>query len=1075
MKRLVVMVVAAGAVLAAVAMPTKAELQKAQEMVKDVTSADVAALKAKSKTLAEVAAKHMELAGQAGNEAEKYLLLQGAFHLYVKGGDYDNAAKAIETMQAEIKDFNPEVIVELCSKALVRKMQDNAPKLYAIKENARRIVFYRKQLPIREAAVKKNPRDSQAQRKLAECHAELGNWPKALDVFVKAGGEFKKMSEGETSGKIPAQELGDFWWDYETKSDTQVYKLHAAELYRKALADDSFKGLARTRADQRVKEVEKVAVDLPRTVSNVVGVAPQKQGLYCVIDLSGGLKAKCFPISYLDDVPKGGWTDEHKKDKLVLRRVEACKFKMGWGPEVTLTKSFYIGVFEVTQRQWELIKGDRPSQFNNPKWYMMRPVDNVSYDMIRGAKEGSEWPRSNSVDADSFLGVLRAKTKLDFDLPTGAQWECACRAGGPSIHLKGKCEFLDMVARYRYNSGRDKQERVDYQCDPSSGTAIVGMYQPNAWGLYDMIGNLWELCLDWSRGRWKWETETVDPKGPKDGVCRILFGGSWEASDGCNTSFDFHDCSSDNRSGGKGFRLCLTLESEKSASVPITSAPSSTSRLASKTIDLGCERKLEMIACPAGTFTMGEKTVAGDCNEVRKHQVKITRPFWLSKVAVTRAQWTKIMYGADTGEKENGQNDFAAVNLALSRKRAFMGALNNRFKTELPEGYVFRLPTEAELAYAMTSGGHDKVTELSIGALGPSEQDKEKVIQELTAKGVKLHRAGKDSATKVGMAKPNTWGFYDVINNGHPEVLDIVAPNSRMRKMKRDDKGNYLNISYEDFETDPLCWDEGEKDAAPLHCDQTKFWGRCTLGGWGWNETFRVCLGPDLIAEKKAKPGAAVAATTVSLSDKKFSLAQGIDLEMVACPAGTFKMSNAPGGPNGDGTHEVKLTRTYWIASSCVTRAMYKVFEADYDKDEKKDGEKKPDDQVTGYARAEAFASWLNKRFQSKLPRGYVFRLPSEAEWEYAMNTGVVARHWDFEGTLDTVRAVSEKANAWKFDVSVMDYAASESDPVRVYSQNPAWVCRQNAEKRFLLRMDGQGCFRMVLGPDLIAEKKAKK
>ena len=259
MKRLVVMVVAAGAALSAVAMPTKAELQKAQEMVNDVTSADVAALKAKSKTPAEVAAKHMELAGQAGNEAEKYLLLQGAFHLYVKGGDYDNAAKAIETMQAEIKDFNPEVIVELCSKALVRKMQDNAPKLYAIKENARRIVFYRRQLPIREAAVRKTPRDPQAQRKLAECHAELGDWPKALDVFVKAGGEFKKMSEGETSGKIPAQELGDFWWDYETKSDTQVYKLHAAELYRKALADNSFKGLARTRAEQRAKEVEKDA------------------------------------------------------------------------------------------------------------------------------------------------------------------------------------------------------------------------------------------------------------------------------------------------------------------------------------------------------------------------------------------------------------------------------------------------------------------------------------------------------------------------------------------------------------------------------------------------------------------------------------------------------------------------------------------------------------------------------------------------------------------------------------------------------------------------------------------------
>ena len=851
MKRLVLMVMAAGTTLAGTAMPTKAELRKAQEMVSDVTAADVAALKAKSKTPAEVAAKHMELAGQAGSEAEKYLLLQAAFKLYAKAGDYDAAANVIEKLQAEITDYDPEVTVELCGAEFIRKMRENAPRLYALKENARRIIFYRKQLPIRDAAAGKNPKDAQAQRKLAECHAELGNWPKALEVFVKAGGEFKKMSEGETSGKIPAQELGDFWWDYETKSDTQVYKLHAAELYRTALADDSFKGLARTRAEQRAKEVAGNAVVMPRAVSSVVSVAPQKHGLYCVIDLSGGLKAKRFPVSYLDDVPKDGWTDEYKKDKLVLRLVEAGKFKMGLGPKVILTKPFYIGVFEVTQRQWELIKGDRPSQFNNPKWYMMRPVDNVSYDMIRGAKEGSKWPGSNSVDTDSFLGVLRTKTKLDFDLPTGAQWEYACRAGGPSIQQKSKSEFLDMVARYRYNSGCDKK-KWDYQGDPSTGTAIVGTYQPNAWGVYDMLGNSWEWCLDWSRGRWKSETETVDPKGPKDGKSRIYIGGSWEASDGCLTSYVFHDAGTPS-DGRKGFRLCLTLESEKSASSTITTAPSTTSRLAPKTFDLGCERKLEMIACPAGTFTMGEKTVKGDCNEVRKHQVKITRPFWLSKVSVTRSQWTKIMYGADTGEKENGQNDFAAVNSHMNRKRHFMEKLNKMFAAELPKGYVFRLPTEAELAYAMTSGGRDKVTELSIGVLGPSEQDKEKVIQKLTATGAKLHRAGKNSATKVGMAKPNAWGFYDVINNGHPEVLDMVAPNSWMRKMKRDDKGNYLNVSYEGFETDPLCWDEGEKDAAPLHCDQTKFWGRCTLGDWGWNDVFRVCLGPDLVAEKKAK------------------------------------------------------------------------------------------------------------------------------------------------------------------------------------------------------------------------------
>ena len=562
MKRLVAMVVAAGAAVAAVAMPTKAELQKAQEMVNDVTAADVAALKAKSKTPAEVAAKHMELAGQSGSEAEKYLLLQGAFKLYAKAGDYDAAANVIEKLQAEITDYNPEVTVELCGAEFIRKMRENAPRLYALKENARRIVFYRKQLPIREAAVKKNPKDPQTQRKLAECHAELGDWPKALEVFAKAGGEFKKMSEGETSGKVPVQELGDFWWDYETKSDTPIYKLHAAELYRKALADDSFKGLARTRAEQRVKEVSGNAAAVVMGGQGARPRAPSATGLYCVIDLSDGPGAKKYPVSYLNDIPKGGWSDEYKTTKLVLRRVEPGTFMMGKTGEsrrVEISKPFYVGVFEATQKQWYLVMDDRPSFWKGPHW-QVRPVEEVPYIRTRGNNAGLKWPESDEVDSDSFLGRIRQKTGLRFDLPTEAQWEYACRAGTETDYNNGcdktnstKDSAMDKIGRYGKNGGWDEDtwgldfSKADRNCETNFGTAAVGSYQPNRWGLFDMSGNVHEQCLD--RG---------------EGKSVVLRGGNWWSSAVKATSWFKHGTYYDKGRPDTGFRLVLVIAERES-------------------------------------------------------------------------------------------------------------------------------------------------------------------------------------------------------------------------------------------------------------------------------------------------------------------------------------------------------------------------------------------------------------------------------------------------------------------------------------------------------------------------------
>ncbi len=271
--------------------------------------------------------------------------------------------------------------------------------------------------------------------------------------------------------------------------------------------------------------------------------------LYCVIDLSGGPDATWWPVSYLSAVPAGGWTDEYKTTKLVLRRIEAGTFVMGSDQtnkshRVTLTKPFYMGVFEVTQKQWELVMGSWPgsspsSSYGRGDAY---PAYYVSYNNIRGSSSGAQWPASSSVDASSFLGRLRAKTGLDFDLPTEAQWEYVCRAGTTTKYYWG--EAMDgTYAWYSSNSG--------------SKTHPVGTKLSNVYGLYDMSGNVWEWCRDWC-GTLAYGTDPT-PTGSTSGSNRVLRGGSRCSNAGsCTSSYRINGNPSI-RSSDRGFRLIMAL------------------------------------------------------------------------------------------------------------------------------------------------------------------------------------------------------------------------------------------------------------------------------------------------------------------------------------------------------------------------------------------------------------------------------------------------------------------------------------------------------------------------------------
>jgi formylglycine-generating enzyme required for sulfatase activity len=226
-----------------------------------------------------------------------------------------------------------------------------------------------------------------------------------------------------------------------------------------------------------------------------------------------------------DFLPGGvlGNTD-YRTTKLVMRKIMAANVPWSMGTnedglnsgtsenahDVTLTNNYYIGVFEVTQAQFMLVAGTDKNNSYFKTDGAMRPVNRVAYNEIRcapvgtTAHKGGDWP--GSPYQGSFLDLLNRRTGLNFDLPGEAQWEFACRAGNEpgywgngKVINKGDLGDPNMPGRHRYNGGylNKGAEAPANDCLPENGLATVGSYAENDWGLYDMHGNVFELCLDW--------------------------------------------------------------------------------------------------------------------------------------------------------------------------------------------------------------------------------------------------------------------------------------------------------------------------------------------------------------------------------------------------------------------------------------------------------------------------------------------------------------------------------------------------------------------------------------------------
>jgi len=217
--------------------------------------------------------------------------------------------------------------------------------------------------------------------------------------------------------------------------------------------------------------------------------------------------------------------------------------------QVTLTQDFYMMTTEVTQKQWRDVMGTNPSYFSACGDNC--PVEQVSWNAVQ-----------------TFIAAMNTRGEGTYRLPTEAEWEYAARAGSTTAFYNGEIAYnscspldanLNVIGWYCGNS--DAAYSGCYDASSSDGPSCAGTHpvaqkQPNAWGLYDMSGNVWEWCQDW------YEiyptTAVADPTGPDTGSGRVLRGGSWYGTTRICRSADRSTGSSSNRSLTLGFRLVVS-------------------------------------------------------------------------------------------------------------------------------------------------------------------------------------------------------------------------------------------------------------------------------------------------------------------------------------------------------------------------------------------------------------------------------------------------------------------------------------------------------------------------------------
>ena len=476
MKKLAILLAVMVATAHLLAMPTRAELSKAQPLVVELMAPTLEEYKSatdKTAGAVKVGDNSCAFAAEAETEAVKFLLLKGAVGYYVRGEAYDKAADCIAKMKTDIKDLTPDAIADIVGKASSKITASKAPRLLAYYRAAKLQISARNEIPGLEQKLKRVKSD-QLQRRYAEALAISGNWKAAYAAFAKSrNAPLAQLAEAEAKGAAANAQAAEIWWSYtpEFEGAENFFKIHAAEFYKKALEKGEISGLKKNIVERRIAQVSEdaVATDVAAAVSTPRSTSPGAAGKRdkpIIVKIKDGIELEFIPC------PAGTFTMGHSSDP----------DDIAYRHNVTITRPFWMSKYPITVEQFGAFCPVDDWEFKRQNGKQGAPTAPVCL-MIQPVEDYLKWLNRR------FTSAL--PKKCIFRLPTDAEWEYVLFANSTDAN--------DPYIRYRDGEKAALQEICGdlskyFPYYPLRPVGTSG--KSNAWDIHDMLGNGAHYVLD---------------------------------------------------------------------------------------------------------------------------------------------------------------------------------------------------------------------------------------------------------------------------------------------------------------------------------------------------------------------------------------------------------------------------------------------------------------------------------------------------------------------------------------------------------------------------------------------------